>query len=248
MNFRDVTKLDLLNTYRKEIDECDKELVAYFEKRLALERQRVDCKIETNFEEINQKMKNHDFQEELEKFHKRVIEISKKATKKHIVFIGFMGCGKSTIGKVLSEKLNMPWIDTDEYIEKKVGMKIPTIFSVHGEKYFRALEKNSIKEIMKQKPSIISCGGGVVLNEENVINLKNNGKIIWLKADPSTIYERIKKDDSRPLLRGNMTEEYISEMLHKRMNYYKQACDYEIDTKSEEIEDIITKIRDLLLF
>jgi len=241
-----VIKLDLLNKYRKEIDECDKELVAYFEKRIDLARQTIDCKTETNFEEITQKMENHDFHEELEKFHKKIIEISKNATKNHIVFIGFMGSGKSTIGHALAEKINMPWIDTDEYIEKKLGMKISTIFSLHGEKYFRDLEKNTIKEIIKQKPSVISCGGGVVLQKENIVNLKKNGKIIWLKANPSTIYERIKKDVSRPLLQGNMTEEYISEMLRKRMHYYKEASDYEIDTKNEEIEDIMTKIRDLL--
>ncbi len=153
-----------------------------------------------------------------------------------------MGVGKSSVGKKLSKKKKKKKIDTDAMIEEKMGMSITDIFEKQGEEFFRKIERNVIKELSTIDNTILSCGGGVVLDKENVINLKKNGRIILLQAEPTTIYERIKQDNTRPILNGAKSLENIKELLKRRDTAYKGSADIIIKTDNQTLEEISTEI------
>lgn len=159
----------------------------------------------------------------------------------NIVLTGFMGTGKSTVGKKLSEKLNWGFIDTDELIEKKAGMKIKDIFSRFGEDYFRELETNTIIEVSNLDRYIIAVGGGAVLKDINMKYLEKNGVIINLKAKPETIYKRTVNTDERPLLNKPNPMEEIKKLLAYREPYYKR-CSFVIETDELSIDEVADKI------
>ncbi|MCR5837125.1 MAG: type I 3-dehydroquinate dehydratase [Lachnospiraceae bacterium] len=153
---------------------------------------------------------------------------------KNIVLIGFMGTGKTTVSKALHRMTGLEEVDVDKYIVEKEGMSIPEIFEKFGEKGFRDRETNALEEIQKISGRIISCGGGAVLKQENVEILKRNGDIYLLTASPEVIFERVKDDDQRPLLKDNMSVEHIVELMEKRREKYEAAADYFIDTDSND--------------
>ncbi|MBS3994949.1 MAG: shikimate kinase [Alkaliphilus sp.] len=160
----------------------------------------------------------------------------------NIVLIGFMGSGKSSVGKQLSIFLNRNWIDVDTKIEAEAGTTISEIFEEKGEKHFRSMEKQAVREVSNYSNSIISCGGGVVLDMENVIALKNKGKIILLEASADTIYQRVKEDENLPILKGNKTILYIRKLMKERESLYKTAADMIINTTDKSIEDICDEL------
>ena len=141
----------------------------------------------------------------------------------NICLIGFMGSGKSSIAREISRKYNKEHIELDELIESRAAKTIGKIFETYGEQYFRTLETNTL-ESLECENAIISCGGGIVLKRENVQQLKKLGTVIWLKAEPATIYDRIKNASNRPLLKGNMTLEYIETLLNSRIEKYEKAA------------------------
>ncbi|MDD5773182.1 MAG: shikimate kinase [bacterium] len=165
----------------------------------------------------------------------------------NIVLIGFMATGKTILGKLLAERLNMKFIDTDVLIEENEGKKISKIFEKEGEKYFRNLEKEVIKKVSRKNNTVISTGGGVVLLPENIERLKRKGIIICLKTRPEVILERIKLQKGiRPLLNKPEPLKEIKSILKKRAPYYKQA-DFTIDTSDFEAEKIIDRISGKIL-
>ena len=165
--------------------------------------------------------------------------------KKNISFIGMMGCGKTTIGKELSSLYDYNFIDLDDEIVKKEQQEIKNIFDLRGEKYFRNIEKILLKKITSSEEGyILSCGGGVVLDQENLALLKEKTSVIWLKADSNIIYERLKLDKTRPLLKS-ISIEKIEDILQKRKNLYIMA-DYVIDTNSNDLELIIKELKKCL--
>lgn len=164
----------------------------------------------------------------------------------NIILIGFMGSGKTTVGKTLAEKLNWKFLDTDTYIEEKTVKKISQIFKEDGEKKFRAEEKKVVKKILKLKNYVISTGGGMPANEENLQNLKKSGLVIWLKASAEDIYKRTKSDSNRPLMpsKKKEAEARIDFLLERRLPFYSQSH-LMIDTSSfkvKEIVEIVVKI------
>ena len=164
----------------------------------------------------------------------------------NVVITGFMCSGKTSVGKKLAEKLNFDFLDTDDLIENKVGMRITEIFEKYGEPYFRELETQIIKEVSEKDKLVISTGGGVVLREENVNNLRKNGVIINLVAKPETIYERLKKQPGiRPLLNKPNPLEEIKKLLECREIYYKN-CDFRVETDNLSVEEIVEKILNFL--
>ena len=138
----------------------------------------------------------------------------------NIVLIGLMGCGKSTISKALSEMFAMEVIEMDQLIAEREGMSIPEIFETHGEEYFRNLETNLLIEMQSKRNVIISCGGGVPMREQNVVEMKKNGKVILLTATPETILKRVENNHDRPLLENNKNVEFIAELMNKRKVKY----------------------------
>lgn len=168
----------------------------------------------------------------------------------NIVLIGFMGTGKTTVGKMLSTKLKMKFIDIDEFIEENKNKKIKDIFIEYGEEYFRRLEHNAVKFICeKNSQLIISTGGGVVLNPENIEILRQNGKVFLLKARLHTICENLKGTDisERPLLREDDFEEKLAYLMKKRKHLYEIGADYIINIDFKTPENITDEIIQLFI-
>ena len=167
-------------------------------------------------------------------------------TNKHIFLIGFMGTGKTTIAAELCKILPADYLDTDQMIIEKEGTAIEEIFERKGEVYFRQAESSIISDLKKVNTAVVSCGGGIVLKEENVINMKEVGIIFLLTALPETIYDRVKDDSNRPLLNANMNVKYIQEMMEKRGSHYMNAADYVVKTDHKEPEEIVEEISSIL--
>lgn len=157
---------------------------------------------------------------------------------KNIFLIGFMGSGKSTVASYLSQEYDMEVIEMDSWIVEKEGMSIADIFARHGETYFRDVETQLLMDIQGEMDKVVSCGGGVVLRQENIAAMKKGGRIVLLMAAPETILERVKDSDERPLLRGNKNVAFIREMMEKRRESYEQAADVIVHTDGKTVEEI----------
>ena len=151
--------------------------------------------------------------------------------RENLILIGFMGTGKTSLGKLLANRLGRGFVDLDQKIERDAGMTIPKIFELHGEKYFRELEKKAVREVSERKNLVIATGGGTVKDSENVRLLKNSGVIICLTTEPEEIFRRTERRGERPVLDGGGEErlETIKKLLAEREIFYSQA-DYTIDT------------------
>lgn len=157
---------------------------------------------------------------------------------KTVCFIGMMGAGKTTLTKLLSDKLNIRYVDLDSLIESNEKMSVSEIFKTKGEQYFRKVEKDTLQNIFKPQGMIISLGGGAFENEKTRELLLNNALVIYLKTSPDCILNRIKDDKSRPLLANNMTIDRISEILNKREQNYLLAHKVIITDKKTPLQII----------
>lgn len=168
----------------------------------------------------------------------------------NIVLIGYRCCGKTSAGKLTAERLGRKFIDTDELIIGKAGCSIDKIVSDHGWQYFRGIETDVIRDAALSDNLVIAAGGGVVTNEENVKNLKKNGFVVWLHADPAVIKKRLTEDavsdENRPSLTGTDPSEEIKNVLEQRQPLYLKASDFAVDTSrlsiSEAADAIIGEI------
>ncbi len=161
----------------------------------------------------------------------------------HVVLIGFMGSGKSTVGFRLSYKLRKCLLDTDKLIEQREGMKISEIFALKGEAYFRQKETECLNSLFKELGSrIISLGGGTPIREENRPIIKKLGKVIYLKASPETIYGRVKHDKTRPLLQCDNPKEKIRTLLAERDSVYESVADIVIHVDGKEMPQVVQEI------
>ena len=161
----------------------------------------------------------------------------------NIVLIGYRGTGKSTVARILGQRLRRKVISTDEEIVKEAGQSIPHIVEQFGWDHFRRLETQMCQKLTGQKNLIIDTGGGLILKEENVTMLKADGKLFWLTAEVSTIASRISGDTQRPSLLGNKSfVEEIEEILEIRSPHYQAAADVIIPTDNEPPETIAAQI------
>lgn len=172
------------------------------------------------------------------------METNKK--EKNIFLIGFMGCGKSTMAKILSKETGKELVEMDETIEAEAGMTINEIFDKHGENHFRDLESRLIERIVDKGGAIVSCGGGAVLREENIANMRKNGTVVYLSATPETIYERVRHSTHRPLLNGNMNIEHISQLMEKRLSSYEKAADVVVYVDGKEKNEVVENIKQII--
>lgn len=161
---------------------------------------------------------------------------------KNIFLIGYMGTGKSTVAAYMAKKYGMEVLEMDQMIVEREEMNISDIFTKHGEEYFRDIETRLLIEIQSQENKVVSCGGGVVLREQNVEEMRKSGKIVLLSAKAETILGRVKDDNSRPLLQGNKNIEFINDMMDKRRPKYERAADVVIETDEKRVEDICKEI------
>ncbi|MFH1578209.1 MAG: shikimate kinase [Candidatus Omnitrophota bacterium] len=160
---------------------------------------------------------------------------------KNIYIVGFMATGKTALAKELSRQLKQGFLDLDSLIEQRQGRKISRIFADDGEAHFRSLEKQTLKEASRKQGLVVSCGGGIVLDKENIRLMKQTGVIICLSSRPGVIVERSRGHKHRPLLNVDNPEQRIKELLKIRAPFYVQA-DYTIDTSDLTIPELANKI------
>lgn len=161
---------------------------------------------------------------------------------KNIVLIGFMGTGKSTIGRELSRRTSWKFLDMDQLIEKEQGRTIPEIFAAEGEEYFRQLERDLVKRLSAKSRLIISTGGGTAKNPDNVADFKKKGVVICLYADVDDIYARTSRRGRRPVLdQYEDRRQAIVELLAQRQPMYDQA-DYKVCTSNTNMNDVCNEI------
>ena len=168
----------------------------------------------------------------------------------NLVLIGYRGSGKTTVGRRLADRLKMRFVDTDDLIEERQGNPVSDIVKSHGWGHFRKLERNTIEEISKEDHLIIAPGGGAVLDTDNVKALRENGFIIWLKADKQTLLKRMNQDPGtntrRPTLTGKGTSEELKEVMSLREPIYKRVSEIQIDTSTLGVEAVVENILTVL--
>ena len=165
----------------------------------------------------------------------------------NIVMVGFMGSGKSSIGRILARRLGYRFIDTDRKIIEREGMEISEIFALHGEEYFRERETDVLRTLHGKEHCVIATGGGIVLRENNRSLLRDLGFVVGLTANQEVIFERVSRNTKRPLLRTPNPRETIQEMLAARSALYEAAAEFTVDTSllthEQVAECILTQSR-----
>ena len=162
---------------------------------------------------------------------------------KRIVLMGFMGAGKTTIGKALAERLSWDFIDTDAEIEKEQGRKISEIFETEGEQAFRDMETRLLKKLEKSEEQfVLSIGGGMPVREENRELLRKIGTVVYLKATKEELVRRLSGDTNRPLLQGGALEEKVAALMAARESIYVETAHQEVVTDGKSVKELIEKI------
>lgn len=164
----------------------------------------------------------------------------------NIFFIGLMGAGKTTIGRLLAKQLGRDFYDSDVEVERKTGVKIPLIFELEGEAGFRKRETAAIEELSQLRDIVMATGGGAVLLPENRALLKRNGKVIYLRAKVNDLYQRTRHDKTRPLLQGGNAKQKLERLYQERDPIYTNLADYIVDTGAQSANDITSFIEQLI--
>lgn len=169
--------------------------------------------------------------------------------KTNIALIGFMGTGKTAVGKALAEKLGKEFVEMDSLIEQKTGKAIFDIFQKDGELAFRQLEIDMTRDVAQRQNLVIACGGGLVLNKINVDRLRQSSVMVYLTASPPMILKRTLKDgETRPLLSTPDRAKRIRELIAFRKPFYERAVDIRVETSKLDIEavaeEIVSKLKE----
>ena len=162
--------------------------------------------------------------------------------KTSIALVGFMGAGKTVVGRLLAEKLGKEFIELDALIEKKAGKSIPAIFQQDGEIRFRELEIEAAAGVADKKNVVIACGGGLVLNKISIDRLQRESVVVYLTASPAVILKRTSGDDDRPLLAVKDRAGQIKELLGFRRPFYERAADITVNTSRMSVGSVVRKI------
>ena len=255
-----------LEMFREELAHCDEKIIDALNERYAIVEKIVKYKEEYGIpilqpfqgEKRNKNLEallsNSSHKDEVLDVFGRIERNSRKIQggklfDYNIVLIGFMGAGKSTVADYLNSIFSMDIIEMDQIIEKREHMSVSDIFEVKGEEYFRNLETELLIETQGRKNAIISCGGGVAMRERNVEEMKKNGRVVLLTAKPETILERVKENESRPLLEGKKNVEDIQNLMEKRRARYEAAADVIVATDDKTVlqicEELIQKLLEM---
>ena len=163
---------------------------------------------------------------------------------RNVYLIGFMGAGKSTVGRILGEALGMEFLDTDRLIVERTGLPIPEIFSRFGEEYFRTLEREVLEEITGKRGLVVALGGGAPMDDENWCRLRESGVTVYLRESPEVLAARLADDDTRPLLVGHSGEarkERIRSLLASREPRYLEA-EVVVECRGRRPEDVAADV------
>ncbi|MEA3188796.1 MAG: shikimate kinase / 3-dehydroquinate synthase [Chthoniobacter sp.] len=150
--------------------------------------------------------------------------------RENIALIGFMGTGKSSVGRLVARKLQWRFADTDQIVEKRAGRSISSIFADDGEPLFREQERAALEALRDEDGQVIATGGGIVTRAENVQLLREIAFVVWLTADEETIFERVSRNAKRPLLQTPNPRETVATLLHERRPFYATAAHCTVDT------------------
>lgn len=167
--------------------------------------------------------------------------------KSNLVLIGFMGSGKSTVGKLLAKALEMKFVDTDLEIEREYGKTVQEIFSEKGETYFRELEHKMAKKLSLINNAIISTGGGIILNKQNIDYLKNDAAVFFLDVNKKTLYNRLISSKGRPLLEGEELWDKITRVLGERIDRYRAYADFVVKVGNEVPYETMEEIKKIYI-
>ncbi len=172
---------------------------------------------------------------------------------KRIILIGYMGAGKTTIGRALAKELGMPFYDLDWYIESRRRKTVAQLFAEHGEETFRQIEHNMLHEVAEFEDVVISCGGGTPCFFDNIDYMNAQGQVVYLKAEPKVLLDHLRMARTeRPLLKGKSPEEmeiFIREQVRARETYYNKAryiFDVSLMDNYDKIQSTITQLRQML--
>ncbi len=154
----------------------------------------------------------------------------------NVYLVGMMGAGKTTVGRTLARRLKLRFVASDQEIEARCGVKIPVIFEIEGEAGFRAREAQALAELTQLHGIVLATGGGVVLNEENRRLLAAHGTVIYLRATPEHLYERVRQDRNRPLLATGDPLSRLRELYRERDPLYRAVADLVIDTGRQSVQ------------
>ena len=162
---------------------------------------------------------------------------------RHLVLVGMMGSGKTTVGRALAGRLHRPFLDSDALIETAEGRTVRDIFEADGEEAFRAVESRVLREALaSEQIAVIAAAGGVVLREENRAALRAAGaRVVWLRADPSTLLDRVKGGPHRPLLDGD-PEGTLQRMYEQRADLYRQVADAIVTVDNRSVNDVVEAV------
>jgi shikimate kinase len=161
--------------------------------------------------------------------------------KRHIVLVGLMGAGKTSVGRLIAKRLKMTFTDADTEIEKAAGLTVPEIFRVHGEKIFRDGERRIIARLLEAPPGVLATGGGAYMDIETRALIRQRGVSIWLRAEVQTLYERTRRRVGRPLLDNDDPMGTLERLAHIRYPVYAEA-DVTIDTGREKPRETVQRI------
>lgn len=256
--------MENIESIRQKISDCDSKIIEILTERMNYIEDIISYKKEHGLPILQEEIESqkeislrnqicgNKFEDEILDVFRNIVYNGKKIQTKNlfeynIFLIGFMGVGKSTVSSYLSHMLAMEEIETDSYIVKKEGMLISDIFKIRGEEYFRQCETNTLIYLKQRKNTIISCGGGMALRDINVEYMRQSGKVVLLTASPETIFERVRYSNERPILNGNMSVEFISDLMKQREAKYLNACDIIVSTEAKTINKICEEIVDKLI-
>ena len=255
-----------LEMYREQLALCDDKIIDALMERNAIIEKIMAYKEEYGMPilqpqqerkqkvRLEQKLEHNKYQDEIYDVFQRILKNSKRIQARklfdyNIVLIGFMGAGKTTVSDYLSTMFDMDIIEMDQEITDREEMSIPDIFATYGEEYFRDLETNLLVELQDRKNVIISCGGGTALRENNVAEMKKNGRVVLLTASPETIYERVKDSDDRPVLKGRKNVDGIAELMEQSREKYEAAADIVVQTDHKTVlqvcEELVQRLSEM---
>ena len=251
--------MDKIEEIRAKIGECDDIIIEQLAARMSHIQEIISYKKATGIpilqpeqekkqtDALAAKLGDNEFEEEILDIFKYIMKNSRRIQAKslfdyNIFLIGFMGAGKSTVAGELKDKLEMDRVEMDQMIVENRGMSISEIFDEFGEAYFRNLESNTLIELQKRKQTIVSCGGGVVVREDNKDHMKKHGRVVLLTATPETVYNRVKDSTERPILNDHMNVDFIAGLQEKRRALYEAAADVTVATDGKNPEEICREI------
>jgi shikimate kinase len=163
-----------------------------------------------------------------------------------IVLIGMPGCGKSALGRRLAPRLELPFIDVDEEIERAAGKTIKEVFADHGEAYFRDGERKVIARLLASGPQVLATGGGALMSEETRARIRHSGVAVWVKADAALLVRRVTKRNTRPLFEGRDPEAVVRDLMAARHPLYASVADLIVESRDVPHEVIVEEIMEAL--